>query len=123
MVVLVVLVVVVDECVDEVSLGDVEDDDLLRRKRRRSLLPVKEEDSSDEMELAVVEAPDLCCLRMDLGLLVVMSSVLEHEELRREEEEEEEEVRRMSFDLEFVLEAVEKVRLPAWYREVTPSAA
>ena len=112
----VVLIRVVDECIEDVSLGDVEDDedDLLRRKRRRSLLPVvveeEEAESSDEMELAVVvEAPDLCRFRMDVGLLDFISSVLEDEE-----EELREEVRQMSFDLEFVLEAVEKVRLPAW---------
>ena len=99
--------------VDDVSLGGEDDDEVLfRRKMRRNLLDVELEDpeESEEMECAVVEGPDWWRLRIEVGFVLFISSLLDDgaelsEELRERD--------CVSFDREFVLEALEKVRLPA----------
>lgn len=96
-----------DPLVDDVSLGG-DDDVLFRRKMRRSLLDVELEEESDEMECPVVEASDLWRLRIEVGLVGVIdpaSLVDDRDELRERDW--------VSFDRELMLEAVEKVRLPA----------
>ena len=103
--------------VDDVSLGGVDEEVLFRRNNRRSLVDVELEDpeESEEMECAVVEAlaPDLWRLRIEVGFVLFISSLLDDgvEELR--EELREREPACVSFDREFVLEALEKVRLRA----------